>query len=110
MTRNEDPGQARESADQDGPRTCCLNADGRTLLAEYGPGRARWRCGGCKREFFYTRMYFDDSCIETMDYELWRAAAPGDDPAGGELSDYIMNHKPYYARNAAAAGDFQRVD
>jgi hypothetical protein len=94
----------------EGPRECCLDADNRSVLQEFGPGRARWRCVICERDFFYTRMYFDDSCIEPMDYELWRLAAPGEGPGALDLSEYIMKHKPYYARNIAAAGAFQRVD
>ncbi|MCR9141948.1 MAG: hypothetical protein NXI24_06830 [bacterium] len=93
-----------------GPRECCLDANNRTPLEEYGPGRFRYRCDICEREFFLTRMYFDDTCIEPMDYELWRSAAPGESPGDVELSEYIMNRKPYYARNIAAAGSFQRVD
>ena len=97
--------------DEAGPRACCLALENQAIVREYGPGRERLRCRVCEREFLFGRMFFDDSCIEPMDYEVWREAGENEIPTGPEdFSDFIMNRKPYFARNAGAAGAFQRVD
>jgi hypothetical protein len=98
-----------QQASTSGPCPGCLDQSQRTRLRSYGARAGLWRCRRCGRDFLLAAMYFDDFCVEAMDYELWRAVEPGEGPDTEDLADYIMNHKPYFARNVLAGGEFQQV-
>ena len=98
---------------KDGPRACCLNQNNLEERATYpggaGTSGSWYYCAGCDREFLLAHMDFDESCMDPMHYELWRLLPAGEKApeTATNLSDYIMQHKPYYARNVAAGGEFR---
>lgn len=119
----------------DAPRPCCLRIidasddaeRGDALRRSFEPGRGLYHCGECGRDFALAKLYVDDSCIEALDYEFYRVVdmterdalfARGTAPhaasekpgASFDLAEYIMNQRPYFARNRAAGGAFQRVE
>ena len=94
-----------------------------SLRHSFEPGRGLYHCGECARDLVLAKLYVDDSCIEALDYEFYRVVSASEQnallaPAGSpdtdapplDLSEYIMNRRPYFARNRAAGGAFQRVE
>lgn len=98
--------------DQAGPRSCCLEEENRETLLDYaGRSSALIRCQACRREFFTGRLFFDDMCIEPIEYEFWKEAGAERPNSGEELTEFIMSRKPYYARNILRGEvAFQRLD
>lgn len=102
-----------------GPKDCCLGEANVELVRKIGEQGSLARCRQCGRSFLRARMLFDEMCIDPLDYRLWQEVEPDvrldafdfSDRAGErDLADYIMNHKPYYACNTSAGGEYQRVE
>ncbi len=93
------------------PGECCVQKESAEILTRFSDGGYHARCRVCGRSYLSGELYYDELCIEPINFHFWKESdrAPDADASAG-LADYILANKPYYARNLRTGKIYQRVD